>query len=91
MLNLVRSSKPAVNGRILTSAVGLSIHQLSFIGSACFAKNKNEREGHGYQDWLVDMRIQHVDPPQESVIYTVGIPESRIAGFYLLDPPRGPG
>ena len=34
-------------------------------------------------------RIQKVDPPQGSIIYTIGVLEPRIGGSTFLDPPRG--
>ena len=32
-----------------------------------------------------------MDPPVDSVIYTIGVQESRIRGFCFLDPPRALG
>ena len=36
-------------------------------------------------------RIQKVDPPGGSIIYSIGALESRIGGFYFLDPPGSLG
>ena len=36
-------------------------------------------------------RIENNDPPRGSVIYTIGILEPRIGGFYFLDLPGGLG